>query len=452
MGVSCWAPGRCLTLARSGAAFELESGRWHRRPSVHHRLDYLSLSCGAARLCMAATDDDRAYRWDGRHWRTHAFRAPTGATYTGSVACAGPAFCAWADADGGVAVWRHRWGKTRSRPAFRNFSTPPFIACPAAGRCLAAQDGGTSRPAAAVLRHGGWHAVQGYPGTYSPTPEVSCATPTFCMAVNRDSAPRAFDGTGWSRVPTSPAFGYPAGDVSCPTTSFCASVSAGQDQAFLWRDHVWSGVDPDVMPFQDDWAVDCATATWCLYVGYSDDDVSAARLFDGTGFTEAPVPNLHTGSDVSCPATDDCWAATGGTMVTHFDGTSWTDPVRVIRGLSFGGGVSCPTTDFCVAWTPAGLVSVYRSGAWSDPVDLGALTTLTCSSPTSCTGVRGAPDQASVVRFDGSSWSTTRVLPRGYAVPVISREYSVAAQRLSCPTDQDCVLVDQAGNAYRRTP
>src|SRR5664280_410244 len=76
---------------------------------------------------------------------------------------------------------------------------------------------------------GGWSAPASIDTVANPDlTSVSCATPTFCVAVDWAGNALAYNGTSWSspvQVDPNPRFGQDIlTSVSCPTSTFCRAV------------------------------------------------------------------------------------------------------------------------------------------------------------------------------------------------------------------------------------
>ena len=112
---------------------------------------------------------------------------------------------------------------------------------------------------------------------------VSCASASFCMAVDLQGNALAWDGNlSFGTHPVFPsqfAFFY---DVSCPSASFCMAVES--NNAFVWNGTSWSTAmaTPD---FYDLDSISCPSASFCMAV----DDDGNALAWDGISWS-APVP------------------------------------------------------------------------------------------------------------------------------------------------------------------
>jgi hypothetical protein len=66
---------------------------------------------------------------------------------------------------------------------------------------------------------------------------VSCSSPVFCMAVDRDGMAAAFTGGTWATS----AIGVVADAIACPSDGYCVAVD-GSGGALVYRGGHWSPV------------------------------------------------------------------------------------------------------------------------------------------------------------------------------------------------------------------
>src|SRR5262245_8718805 len=106
------------------------------------------------------------------------------------------------------------------------------ISCPTSSFCLA----GSGETSPAVYRSGAWS-----PGSGSPFGHVSCVSSTFCVGVGANDA-SVFNGTSWSApAQVTPSTGLPYLDtVSCASESFCIAVD-GSGNAYKYNGSTWTG-------------------------------------------------------------------------------------------------------------------------------------------------------------------------------------------------------------------
>ncbi|MFC6707796.1 hypothetical protein [Flexivirga alba] len=366
-----------------------------------------------------------------------------GAHLTG-VSCTSAAFCAAVDQNGTLTAMTTTGG-------WQNAIVDPWVnwtgvSCANDATCVAVgtrpiapsrteavattyDASGWSRPTA-VLPHGTLDAI-------------SCPTPTFCMAVGRDSSSRGvtvqFDGSIWSAPTTTGPAALTA--VSCPTDAFCATgasdgaVSTGApgswttkpviggavlsvscvSESFCMatgdREATFDGTTWTYLPWSKLFhsRASCATATRCTVVG----DFGGTNLYLNGGFGS---PSYLSGDDtdaemtaVSCPTTDFCAIADNnrsGSVVWRWDQPTGTlGKVVITTGEGNLRSVSCPTATFCAVANSSGYVLTGTStGTWSVPVNLGRDDLrLSCPSDTFCAAA--GRTYASMLMFSGGSWA-----------------------------------------------
>jgi hypothetical protein len=291
-----------------------------------------------------------------------------------SVSCPSASFCVAVLGSGYAATYN---GTTWSQPAKLSSSSsagePDSVSCPTVSFCLAVD----ARDSSAFLFNGStWSSAPGIndpvPSTQTGMASVSCASPSFCAAVDNGSNAFTFNGTSWSPAAVIDR-GNELSTVSCPSASFCAAVDYGPN-VVTFNGTSWSkasAIDPGTY-LQ---AVSCASASFCVAI----DRKGNALTFNGSTWS-APVkadPNgLSMGEGgiswpvVSCPTSKFCAVVDGndGNVVT-FDGISWTAPVNIdveaansdkTPVLVFLMSVSCQSAVFCVAGNSSGNAFVRR--------------------------------------------------------------------------------------------
>jgi hypothetical protein len=145
----------------------------------------------------------------------------------------------------------------------------------------------------------------------SPQPTigyVSCASATFCAAVDAGGNALTFNGKTWSTPDTIDAGTiWPLDAVSCPTVTFCTAVD-GWGQAFTFNGSTWSG--PAGLESSGDLqAISCTTAHFCAVVDLSGNVLT----FNGASWAGPTYidPDVSTGygfTGVSCPDAASCMA------------------------------------------------------------------------------------------------------------------------------------------------
>ncbi len=283
-----------------------------------------SITCQSSATCVAQEPGgellhDAAGRWSApslpaipRSWRS--------GWYLGPISCGTPSFCAvpW---DGrtqlpGIAVHGARgW----SSPGYQR-TQPPVVSCPVAGFCLAlVTQNSTSPPSEygaspqyATYRDGRWSALRQTALSADLVPhELSCVSPTFCIAVMIDSGAlryTVYDGATWSRLrPLATEVLYGA-QVTCASQTSCLVVGASSSPtefagATMFDGKRWSRT-VDLGRGIVLTGASCASATFCVVV----DRQGQAFTFDGQRWSASrdidPVnPSIATMVSVSCAMT-----------------------------------------------------------------------------------------------------------------------------------------------------
>lgn len=300
--------------------------------------------------------------------------------------------------------------------------------------------------------------VPGFPFSPEPKPfeevpsgltRVSCASSSFCVAVDSGGNAFIYNGSTWSApemiAPGSVACGTKTcseylDSVSCPSSSFCVAVST-EGNAFMYDGSSWSApeaIDPEGSPQ----SVSCASAMFCAVVDGNDN----ALTYNGTSWT-APKRIDGEGnafqflSSVSCPSASFCATVDSGGHVLDYNGTSWSAPVEVDSSEIVG--ISCVSSSFCVAVDPnrnaliLNGTTVVRTSPLDTPSDFG-LDPLSCATESFC--VVG-DDEGNVLHYDGSSWSGPESLGGGGSVASVS-----------CPSASFCAAVERPGLASIYSP
>ena len=260
-----------------------------------------------------------------------------------SVSCS-PSFCAAVGANGYAVTFNGRsWGTATQIDSSYTFGLSS-VSCRSAGFCAAIDDAGNGQ----TFSGSSWTTPAQV--SSSSLDSVSCASPSFCVAVNGDSY--TFNGTSWSAA-TTIGNGESFDGVSCPSSSFCAAVG-----------HNGSGA-----------------------------------VFDGSSWsTPASIdPNGQSLSSVSCPSSSFCVAVDGAGNALTFNGSTWSAPASIDpngQGLS---SVSCPSSSFCVAVGGAGNALTFNGSTWSAPASIDpnghGLSSVSCSSASFCVAVDAVGDE-----------------------------------------------------------
>ena len=277
-----------------------------------------------------------------------------------------------------------------------------------------------------------WSAPQKIDATESPhvypSLRVSCATASFCVAVDSNTNAMIYNGSSWT-APTSVkgSFLFPLYSVSCPTAAFCMAGGAGE--YVTYNGSSWSSPTNNEASFV---SVSCPSASFCMELDADGD----ARTYNGSSWSSPTHIDSATEGfgAVSCPSSSFCMAVDYEGNALTYNGSSWSSPDG-IDGSEGIGSVSCPSSSFCVAVDWGGGALTYNGSSWSaaSNVDGNALTSVSCPSASFCAAVG---DSGDALTYNGSSWTSSN----GAYGP--SEGASV-----SCPSSSFCMATDAHGNA-----
>jgi hypothetical protein len=258
---------------------------------------------------------------------------------------------------------------------------------------------------------------------------VSCASPTFCVAIDDGGNWSRYDGTGW----TAPASIDTAGltGISCPLPDFCMAFDS-DDNMLTYDGAGWTlastGFSAISFP-------SCASSTFC---GAMTGDWT--MTYDGQSWAlsnYAPGTDAVTG--VSCVTPSTCMVVRGFGSTFWFDADSHGSPSVDLGAGGWLDGVSCASATFCLAIDQnAGRVFRFNGTGWSAAISIagaGGLIAVSCPSSSLCVAV----DAAKAFTYNGTGWSSgTPVEPAG------SGDFLTG---LSCVATPFCAAIDYSGDA-----
>jgi hypothetical protein len=322
------------TLAGGHHRIALALATWSRAPSTPSPVNappfFGALSCATKRFCMYLANA-RAFVWNGTAWSTVPAPGPTGpANGISGLSCTGSGFC--------IAVFSRSSGTTPS-PTTRWTS-------------YAQQWDGS-----------GWRSpvqLDSYAGGagYGVVHDVSCTSPSFCMAIGGNFGSAVWNGSGWHVVPTAQVEGQDGGEMlSCGNPAFCMGAPAAP-HTVIWDGRRWG---PGTQPLPGGnsgplalgfTSLSCRSASFCMASG-------AGELYRWNGSswllsTRVPGtagPRSGYPAEPSCPSASFCVAVTGSGAVIDWNGRTWSAPQQVIRGQDFEGPpdlVSCASRRACL--------------------------------------------------------------------------------------------------------
>ncbi|MDE3087450.1 MAG: hypothetical protein KGJ77_11870 [Acidobacteriota bacterium] len=315
---------------------------------------------------------------------------------------------------------------------------------------------------------------------------VSCASPSFCMAVGENESSlqtlaETWNGSAWSVVATPTPSGAAAlTSVSCPSVTFCMVIGRTYQKPKAPITETWDGSQWTVgAPWStisgsppSNQHVDCTSPTFCMAVGFAtlspviENDVASS--WDGTGWTTLTPPELSTHYNqllgVSCTSPSFCMAvgdystpnpnpaATGtvdDSVIMTWDGTAWSvlsSPNAAQSTQNVPGAVWCGTPASCVAVGHAKVLDVtgestlytetytWDGSTWSFVLTPEVVTpaAISCADASTCV-LAGSGLGAGVLLWDGASW----VLPTVATGPPQQAQLN----SVSCPTASFCMAV-----------
>ncbi len=268
---------------------------------------------------------------------------------------------------------------------------------------------------------------------------VSCATSTFCVAVDQGDRATQYDGATWS----TPAVIDPGGSglitVTCVSTSFCVALDVAS-RAIIYNGTTWGTPIPITIPAGPATQLACASATFCLAIA----SAGGAAVFNGATWTAIAAPPELTA--LSCPpgGQNSCIAVAFLGDVYDYESGFWSGPDVDIDQGYYVPSVDCLSTSFCMALTSTGTAIPFVDGTWAqwglvDPV--GGTMSVSCGSPTMCVAVDSG---GLAMTFDGASWTEPATVdPIDHTIGGLNS--------VSCPTTTFCVAVDESGYIVQTT-
>ena len=342
--VSCTSPMFCMVVDNNGDAAMNNGTTWTgaAQPVVTgNDWGAVALSC-AAQTCAAIGDlSGSANTFVSGAWTGQVDVDSSGALQ--AVSCPTTSFCAAVDLAGDVVTDSD--GTWRAPVAVDNAGSFTSVSCTSASFCLA------------VDRNAQVWQYNGSNWTSAPSPAVggsenssvvSCVSPTFCAWAGDDTGLSIYDGSSWTTPDQDGGYGW--SDVSCATTTFCVAVNNQLTPTNSSSVAIYNGTDWSSPQTADTQAVDqisCPSATFCAAVDFS----GGVATYNGTSWTTtAAVDTSSWLTFISCTSSAFCAAADDYNNVLTFNGTQWSSPAATQTSSDTSiGGLSCATPTYCVA-------------------------------------------------------------------------------------------------------
>ena len=276
-----------------------KSGAWSKTQSieVRDRSSISVVSCASATLCAAVDNGGDVHFWKNGTWSAPEHLNAGGSL--SSISCPTTTFCV---ATGGEAVayngrtW-HEVGSLSSRDIYQ-------ISCPTTTFCAATGASGLpGKPSSLAVFNGHTWSVQNTVSTGKVSDrvlDVSCASATYCVAVNWNGKILMYDGSRWATLTKVGPPGLIS--VSCVSESFCLALS-DKGRSIVVHDDTWSderNIPSLAAAFA--YSVSCSTARECLAIGL---DGRSAAWLDGAWLKARTVfaGGFVSGVNVSCTPT-----------------------------------------------------------------------------------------------------------------------------------------------------
>ena len=398
-GVSCRSTSFCVAF---GSAAESNvwtyTGTWG--PAVGLGGQVRQVSCGSPSLCAVVDDNGRAVTFGGHAWSAPV-RINNGTNELNGVSCASALFCAAVGSDGphprngnrasdAILFDGTSWGEPTDTSAFAKFGvvTPLSVSCASSSLCVETKVDDEGGFGLLGFNGSGWGAMPGAPtednpsvscptdsfcmlvegspvrsfahfatfnGTSWSAPvetsdldglvKVSCASATFCVALDTTGRALTYDGGSWS-APSSAIDPNGVSSLSCPSSSFCAAVDGAGD-VVTYDGHAWSApVNIDGTTNGGLVSVSCRSASFCVAI-----DAAGNALVHDTDSVEHALTVTLGGDGHGSASSDPIGIACPGSCANDYDaGTSVTlTATPASDGSTFTGwsGGGCTGTGTC---------------------------------------------------------------------------------------------------------
>jgi uncharacterized repeat protein (TIGR01451 family) len=444
ISVSCVSTSFCMGVDRGGDAVTYNGSAWSARSLVfagfpgYFGAELRQVSCVSTTFCVASDDDGSVFIYNGVSWSPPD--PVTNSPFNMGVSCASTTFCVAIGEDGGGtgyvyngSTWTQKTVDTNPNSGFTGVES---VSCALGTDFCAGID---NMGSAVVTTDGGaiWtsSSIDGNP---QPTASVSCATATYCLAVDNYGDAFTFNGGSWSSAQDIDGT-KDLTSVSCTTGSNPIICYAVDNEGDFLNDSggSWHGGLLDTLGGLN--SISCvAPGTFCALVDSSGNEiVFTYDVIDQTanftfGFDGGPT-SLNA---VACPSTTDCGGVDSLGDAGFSNGVSTFDVGKFDPGRSLN-TLSCGSASFCVAADSAGGYLMYN-GTW----------TLKQTADDGVTSVSCAPGTTfcAAVTDDGGADENPGP-PSGVWSGDVTIDGSNALLSVSCATASFCAATDNQGNA-----
>jgi RHS repeat-associated protein len=270
----------------------------------------------------------------------------------------------------------------------------------------------------------GWGAASSIDGT-KVIDSVSCASSTFCEAVDANGNGLNWNGTTWSAASSIDST-HAIESVFCPTSSFCEAVD-NDGRALKYTGSWAAAASIDGTKVIN--SVSCVSSSFCMAVDASGN----ALKYTGSWAAASSIDGSKSINSVSCQSSTFCEAVDASGNVLKYNGTSWSS-ASSIDGTKVLKSVSCPTSTFCVAVDANGNALTYNGTSWSSATSIDstrAIDSVSCASATACEAVDAS---GYAVKYAGT-WSSASDV-----------DGTKTIESVSCTSATLCAAVDNGGN------
>ena len=267
--VSCTSVAFCAAVGNNGDVHFWRNGSWRAPQHLNAGGSLSSISCVAATYCMAISVGGEAMAYNGRTWTSVGSAGPAEGGY--QISCHSPTFCAVSGASGlpGKPSWLavyngHSWSSQKTVSTGKMSDRVLDVSCASATYCVAVNWNGK------ILTYDGTRWTTLSKGGPSGLISVSCVSASFCLAISDTGGSLVIHGDAWSHLTKAPslaaAFAY---SVSCASTKMCVAIGLN-GHAATWRNGTWSTAQTVFSgAYVADVSVSCV-ATQCMAIDSKD--------------------------------------------------------------------------------------------------------------------------------------------------------------------------------------
>ena len=259
-----------IPVAGGASASNASPGKWSTPVDIEGQipagssLNLSEVSCSSRTFCVAVDSLGAALFWHGSYWSARHHVNANGSL--DSVSCPSTTYCVVVSSAGKTVTYHGgAWSPSKTLGPEDSYR----ISCPSVTFCAAVGASGLPGKPNTIATFNG----HGWSSHLTPTSAklndrllgVSCASATYCVAVNYNGQILTFNGSRWSAKPVLGPKGLIS--VSCPSRSFCLAVTAS-GLSIVIHGSSWSGMTT-IPNFQTAFAysVSCASSRACVVAG-----------------------------------------------------------------------------------------------------------------------------------------------------------------------------------------